>query len=68
MSDSSTNEKRKAKRRQRREALLDNIRTVMSIEAACSLSGIGKTTYYRWLENSPQELAIVSTTFISVSS
>ena len=52
MSESSTNKKRSAKRRQRQEALLDNIRTGMSIEAACSVSGISRATYYRWLEKS----------------
>ena len=52
MPESSTNKKRSAKRRQRQEALLDNITTGMSIEAACSVSGISRATYYRWLEKS----------------
>ena len=42
----------KAKKKRKREALLDNLRTGMSIQAACSLAGIGRKTYYRWLEES----------------
>jgi len=38
------------KTRETRELLLDNLRTGMSIQAACSLSLIDRRTYYRWLE------------------
>jgi hypothetical protein len=33
-----------------REDLIENLRTGMTIEAACLLAGIGRTTYYRWLD------------------
>ena len=42
----------KSKKKRKQEALLDNLRTGMSIQAACSLAGIGRKTYYRWLEES----------------
>ena len=42
----------KAKKKQKRESLLDNLRTGMSIKAACAVSGISKQTYYNWLEKS----------------
>jgi len=42
----------KSKKRRKRDALLDNLRTGMSIQAACSLSGISRRTYYLWLEES----------------
>jgi transposase len=42
----------KAKKKQKRESLLDNLRTGMSIKAACAVSGISKQTYYNWLEES----------------
>ena len=29
---------------------IENLRTGMTIEAACLLAGIGRTTYYRWLD------------------
>ena len=38
------------KSRETRELLLDNLRTGMSIKAACSLSLISRGTYYLWLE------------------
>jgi transposase len=42
----------KRKTPKQRETLLDNLRTGMSIEAACSQSGVSQTTYYRWLDES----------------
>jgi hypothetical protein len=44
--------KRDERRVQQKEALLDNLRTGMSIVAACSVSGISEATYYRWLDDS----------------
>ena len=45
----------KNKTKETREKLLENLREGMSIEAACSQSGIGRTTYYRWLEESGED-------------
>ena len=42
------------KNRKTRELLLDNLRTGMSVQAACSLSLISRPTYYRWLEESEE--------------
>lgn len=38
------------KTQDQREDLLANLREGMSIRAACNLSMVSKTTYYRWLE------------------
>ena len=45
---------RKSKKEAVREELLANLREPMSIKAACALSGIGKSTYYEWLEDDPE--------------
>ena len=45
---------RKSKKQAVREELLANLREPMSVRAACALSGVGKTTYYEWLENDPE--------------
>lgn len=42
------------KTRETRERLLDNLRTGMTIQAACSLSLIDRRTYYRWLDESEE--------------
>jgi len=42
--------KRKTKRQ--REQLLANLREGQTIESACAQSGIGTTTFYRWLKES----------------
>lgn len=34
-----------------REQLLANLREAMSIRAACALSGVGKSTFYDWINN-----------------
>ena len=41
---------RKGYSREVRDRLLDNLREGMSIRAACTQSGIGERTYYRWLD------------------
>jgi transposase len=41
---------RKPYPREVRDRLLDNLREGMSIRAACTQSGIGERTYYRWLD------------------
>ena len=45
---------RKSKKDAVREELLANLREPMSIKAACALSGVGKSTYYEWLEDDPE--------------
>tara|TARA_Y100000114_G_C11754452_1_gene326112 strand:+ start:1911 stop:2378 length:468 start_codon:yes stop_codon:yes gene_type:complete len=45
---------RKSKKDAVREELLANLREPMSIMAACALSGVGKSTYYEWIENDPE--------------
>ena len=45
---------RKSKKDAVREELLANLREPMSIKAACALSGVGKSTYYEWIENDPE--------------
>jgi len=42
--------KREAERQEKREKLLDNLRTGMSVDAACTQSSIHRCTYYRWIE------------------
>lgn len=42
--------KREARRKEKRERLLDNLRTGMSVEAACTQSSISRATYYLWIE------------------
>ena len=49
-----TKTKRKSKaqiqREKKQELLLDNIRAGMSIHAACTQAGVGRTTHYDWYE------------------
>ena len=49
-----TKSKRKSKaqiqREKKQELLLDNIRAGMSIHAACTQAGVGRTTHYDWYE------------------
>jgi len=42
--------KREVKRKEKREKLLENLRTGMSVDAACTQSSISRSTYYRWIE------------------
>ena len=45
-----------AKTKQHRDELLENLRSGMSIVAACALSGVSRSTYYNWVK-SDQEWA-----------
>lgn len=44
----------KGKSREVREELLANLREPMSIKAACALSGVGESTFYKWIEDDPE--------------
>ena len=39
---------------EQKEQLLNNLRDGMTIEAACALAGVHKTTFYRWRKNDPE--------------
>ncbi len=47
---------RPSKKEAVREQLLANLREAMSVRAACALSGVGKSTFYEWV-NDDKEFA-----------
>jgi len=47
---------RPSKKEAVREQLLANLREAMSVKAACALSGVGKSTFYEWV-NDDKEFA-----------
>jgi len=50
---------RPSKKEAVREELLANLREAMSIKAACALSGVGKSTFYDWVNNDDEFAADV---------
>jgi len=43
-----------AKSQKHREDLLDNLRSGMSIVAACALSSVSRSSYYSWIKQDPE--------------